>query len=82
MWVRQARLKSERAHLHPTLPASMWTSASRMAELVACWPKLPGTPRGGRRLSEEDFEFRGGHARWPTQALRHTRAGEHDSLSV
>ncbi len=60
---RQARLKPERADRHPSLPVSVWTSAVRMAKLVASEPRLPespATPADGRSLSNADFEFRGG----------------------
>lgn len=60
---RQARLKPDRADRHPTLPAAMWTSAVHMLELVAAWPQAlgsSGTASGGRPLSDDDFDFRGG----------------------
>ncbi len=60
---RQARLKPERADRHPSLPVSVWTSAVRMAKLVASEPRLPespATPTDGRSLSNADFDFRGG----------------------
>lgn len=63
---RQARLKPECADRHPSLPVSMWTSAVRMAELVASEPRSPespGTAGNGRCLSDADFEFRRGAAR-------------------
>jgi hypothetical protein len=47
------RLRPECADRYPTLPARMWTSAARLAGLVA---------RKGRTLPEADFEFRGGFA--------------------
>lgn len=65
---RQARLKPERADRHPSLPVSMWTSAVRMAKLVASEPRSPespATPANGRSLSDADFEFRGGATRPP-----------------
>jgi hypothetical protein len=60
---RQARLRPERADRHPSLPVSMWTSAVRMAKLVASEPRSPESPAtaaDGRCLSNADFEFRGG----------------------
>jgi hypothetical protein len=43
----------------------MWTSATRLAELVASYggaPQRPEKTRKGRTLPETDFEFRGGFA--------------------
>jgi hypothetical protein len=58
----------------------MWTSAVHMAELVASWPRAAGIRWTGtivRRLSDEDFEFRGGNARPVDGTILPTRAGEH-----
>ena len=60
--VRQAKLRPECANRYPTLPARIWTSASRLAELVASYGRAPQRPektRKGRTLPEADFEFRG-----------------------
>lgn len=77
---RQARLKPEGAEHHPSLPVSMWTSAARMAELVAAEPRPQGSPWStgtGRRLSDADFEFRGGTGH--SSGLLHWRPGEGSS---
>lgn len=78
--VRQAKLRPQCAGAYPTLPASMWTSAKHLAELVAFYrgarPDWPGTPDEERTLSEADFEFRGGVDRRPADRLAHTRIGE------
>ena len=61
--VRQAKLRPECADRYPTLPARMWTSAARLADLVASYrpaPQRPEKTRKGRTLPEADFEFRGG----------------------
>jgi hypothetical protein len=59
--VRQAKLRPECADRYPTLPARMWTSAGRLAELVASYRRAPPEEtRKGRTLPEADFEFRGG----------------------
>jgi hypothetical protein len=63
--VRQAKLRPECADRYPTLPARMWTSAARLAGLVASSRRAPQRPertRKGRTLPEADFEFRGGFA--------------------
>lgn len=76
---RQARLKPDRAELHPSLPAAMWTSAVHMAELVAAWRGALGsseTAAGSRPLSDDDFDFRGGIERQGGHPFRRGRAGE------
>jgi len=78
---RQARLKPEHADRHPSLPALAWTSAARMAELVGVWPRAPEIPGGtndARRLSGEDFEFRGGAVHSVNGGMLHRRADEDD----
>ena len=78
--VRQAKLKPECADRYPTLPARMWTSAARLAELVAPYrraPQRPGKTRKGRTLPEADFEFRGGFAQLIGRVDRgHPHSGE------
>jgi len=79
---RQARLRPEHADRHPSIPVSMWTSAVHMAELVAASRRGVGALATGtpvRRLSDEDFEFRGGYARPVNGSIVPTRAGEHDA---
>jgi len=76
---RQARLRPEHADRHPSIPVSMWTSAVHMAELVASGPRAAGIRLTGnilRRLSDEDFEFRGGNDRPVDGSILPTRAGE------
>ena len=77
--VRQAKLRRECADRYPTLPARMWTSAARLAELVASYrrgPQRPGKIKKKRTLSEADFEFRGGSPRWLGGLIARTRTGE------
>jgi hypothetical protein len=77
---RQAKLRPECANRYPTLPARMWTSAARLAELVASYRRAlqrPGKTRKGRTLPEADFEFRGGFPRWGLGGwIVRTRTGE------
>jgi hypothetical protein len=80
---RQARLRPEHADRHPSIPVSRWTSAVHMAELVAASRRGAGALVTGtlvRRLSDEDFEFRGGYPRPVGGSILPTRAGEHDAL--
>lgn len=77
--VRQGRLKRECADRYPSLPARMWTSAARLAELVGFdrqAPQRTGAVKKERPLSEADFEFRGGSPRWAAGLTVHTRTGE------
>jgi hypothetical protein len=58
--VRQAALKPDAAELYPYLPARMWTSAARLAKLVATYRGLclEASDRAHRVLSGADFMFR------------------------
>jgi hypothetical protein len=72
--VRQAQLRPECAERYPTLPASRWTSAACLADLVAF--SRADAPEEERTLCEADFRFRGGVPRWSGQSFARTRAGE------
>ena len=56
--IREARLQPECAEVYPTLPARLWTSARKMAGLVADYAGAKDFSR--RLLSEDCFDFRGG----------------------
>jgi hypothetical protein len=58
--VRQAALKPDSAGLFPYLPARMWTSAARLAALVATYRGicLDASDRAHRVLSGAHFMFR------------------------
>jgi hypothetical protein len=61
--IREARLKSEFAHLYPPLEADRWEPAALLADRVVAW--LLRQPNRGyvapeRVLRSEHFEFRGG----------------------
>jgi hypothetical protein len=60
--VREAALKPAAAESYPYLPARMWTTADRLAKLVAKYRGIPAEAvnRLNRVLSERDFMFRGG----------------------
>jgi hypothetical protein len=69
---REAQLKRVAAHRHRRLPARMWTSASRLAELVLAEMREAGKrlkPKE-RPLADTDFAFRGGQQRDHTRRLR------------
>ena len=71
---REAKLRTECAARHPTLPVHMWTSAASLAHLVASF-HAQEVPEG-RTLLDADFEFRGGRRRWFAGWMAHTRVGE------
>ena len=58
--IRQAALNPDFARLYPYLPARMWTSAERLAELVATYRGicLEASDRAHRVLSGAHFMFR------------------------
>ena len=59
---REARLKPEYAHLYPYLVPGIWDRASTIAvKTVEAMAQNPeGQPPGGRILTDEHFDFRGG----------------------
>jgi hypothetical protein len=74
--LREAKLRTKRAALHPTLPVHMWTSAASLAYLVASFPSTQEERTGARTLLDADFEFRGGRRRWLAGWIVRTRSGE------
>lgn len=61
--IREARLRSEFAHLYPPIEAGRWESAALLADRLVAW-LLRQPDRGyvapDRVLRSEHFEFRGG----------------------
>ena len=59
---REAALKPTSAGLYPYLPARIWTAATIINELVACYQGTSAKPadRADRVLSDAHFVFRGG----------------------
>ena len=59
---REARLRSDFAHLYPSLPTDTWLGAAEVGALLLRWIAGGGaSPRlGARLLPEAHFEFRGG----------------------
>ena len=61
--MREARLRSEFAHLYPGLTPGRWDPASRIAEAVLAnvlLHQMGDAPMPDRLLDEAHFEFRGG----------------------
>jgi hypothetical protein len=58
----EAALKPSAAQSYPYLPARIWTTARRLAELVARYRGIPAeaVDRIDRVLSDKDFMFRSG----------------------
>ena len=60
--VLEAALKPSAAESYPYLPARMWTTSRRLAELVARYRGIPAeaADRIEQVLSDQDFMFRSG----------------------
>ena len=60
--ILEAALKPSASQSYPYLPARMWTTARRLAELVARYRGVPAeaVDRIDRVLSDRDFMFRRG----------------------
>ena len=60
--ILEAALKPSAAQAYPYLPVRMWTTARRLAELVARYRGIPAEAldRIDRVLSDRDFMFRMG----------------------
>jgi hypothetical protein len=65
--ILEAALKPSAAKSYPYLPARMWTTARRLAELVAKYRGIPtqAVDRIDRVLSDQDFIFRYASPRIP-----------------
>jgi len=65
MGVREARLRSEWAHLYPRVPSGIWMVAAELVPQVLRYRvQRSGSWEFARRiLDDEHFEFRGGRRR-------------------
>jgi hypothetical protein len=77
--MRQARLRTEFAHLYPPLEAGRWESAALMADRLVAW--LLRQPDRGyiapeRVLRSEHFEFRGGASTGGSKEGTQRRSGQ------
>lgn len=70
--IREARLRSDYAHLYPPVAAGVWIPAAEVGARMLFWHlQLTGTLRlGDRLLDSTHFEFRGGWSRGDTSDLR------------
>jgi hypothetical protein len=76
--MREARLRSEFAHLYPTLTPGQWEPAARIAEVVLArllLLEISEAPVQDRVLNEEHFEFRG---ETPSRSPRETGSRPRD----
>jgi hypothetical protein len=75
--IREARLRSEFAHLYPPVSPGVWIPAAEVGARMLFWHlQLTGTVRlGDRLLDATHFEFRGGWCRGTASDLR-TRMGD------
>lgn len=77
--IREARLRTEFAHLYPPVSAGVWVPAAEVGARMLFWHlQLTGTIHlGDRLLEDEHFEFRGGWTRGSESDLR-TRVGDEE----
>jgi hypothetical protein len=78
---REARLRTDFAHLYPGVDSAAWTPVelliNRVVTLLYGDPANSGRITGTRLLREDHFEFRGASPRpegWPTGLTRMTDA--------
>jgi hypothetical protein len=71
--VREARVRPEYAHLYDGWDVRCWTPAAKVADWIRALP-LPESTNSAARLSDEQFEFRGGAPRRPGLRARTRRS--------
>ena len=60
--IREARLRPEFSSLYPSLQPGVWLPATTVGQKLLLWHlATAATPQGERLMTEEHFEFRGGH---------------------
>jgi hypothetical protein len=75
--IREAKLRPEHASLYPAIEPGVWMRASDIGRQLLLWHLTAGSvPDADRVMSEEHFEFRGGHRRELTQRDWSTRAAD------
>jgi hypothetical protein len=80
--IREARLKSQYAHLYPPIAPDVWTPAAEVGARMLFWQvqRLGTVELGDRLLDGQHFEFRGGWSRGESVPLR-TRVGDADAVN-
>lgn len=75
--IREAKLRPEYASLYPAIEPGVWMRASDIGRQLLLWHLTAASvPDADRVMSEEHFEFRGGHRRDLGQGEQRTRAAD------
>jgi len=75
--IREAKLRAEYAELYPAIEPGVWMRASDVGRQLLLWHLTAASvPDADRVMSEEHFEFRGGHRRDLTDPEQRTRAAD------
>ena len=75
--IREAKLRPEYAELYPAIEPGVWMQASDIGRQLLLWHLTAASiPDADRVMSEEHFEFRGGHRRAMTELEQRTRAAD------
>ncbi|HKU62159.1 MAG TPA: hypothetical protein VJQ44_13125 [Gemmatimonadales bacterium] len=75
--IREAKLRPEHASLYPAIEPGVWMRASDIGRQLLLWHLTAASvPDADRVMSEEHFEFRGGHRREMTELSQRTRAAD------
>jgi hypothetical protein len=75
--IREAKLRPEFAALYPAIEPGVWMQASDIGRQLLLWHLTSASvPDAERVMSDEHFEFRGGHRRDMTSLEERTRAAD------
>ena len=75
--IREAKLRPEYAVLYPAIEPGVWMRASDIGRQLLLWHLTAASiPDADRVMSEEHFEFRGGHRQAMTELEQRTRAAD------
>jgi hypothetical protein len=75
--IREAKLRPEYASLYPAIEPGVWMRASDVGRQLLLWHlTAERVPDADRVMSEEHFEFRGGHCRDVALGEQRTRAAD------
>ena len=75
--IREAKLRPEYAELYPAIEPGVWMRASDIGRQLLLWHLTAASvPDAERVMSDEHFEFRGGHQRTLTDPAQRTRAAD------
>lgn len=75
--IREAKLRPEYAELYPAIEPGVWIRASDVGRQLLLWHLTAASlPDAERVMSDEHFEFRGGHHRDAADLEQRTRAAD------